>query len=482
MNNKGWFFVLLSSILASCSVGPDYKQPQFFSSSDLQRSLHLSDQNQNLMVDLEWYKSFDDVVLNHLVARGLNESPNVETAIAKLRQARQNLRINAVKFMPQIDAAGSYHKAQNPVSYGVPLTNAYYQTGLDASWEIDIWGGGRRLSESSAALLKAAVANLQNVQLSLTAEIATDYVTLRQYQKQLSIARRNLKLQQDIFTQVKDKHHAGLADDLSFNQARYLVENTRSSIPELEKNVSAYQNSLSVLVGQLPENYETLLSENANDLLSKTQPLDITSIYNLPLSVVRKRPDVQVAEQQLIAQNAQIGVAIAQLYPSVNLTGFLGWQAASLGHLITPHTDMYSLSPAINLPLFHFGALVNNVELQKYLTQEQLAQYKSTLLNAALEIRNSMVGLEKESARTASAAQALSAQQQVADLTLIKYKQGLIAFSEVLEAQQNLLTAQNTYITANAEVYREVVAFYKAVGGGYNPNNQYCSYPKGCCR
>ena len=460
-------------LLSACTVGPDYKRPEFFNDEELRAGLHL---NKNVKtetkVNLDWYADFNDEVLNQLVAKGFQNSPTIAEAVAKLRESRQSLRVNAVSMLPEINIDGSYHKSKDSVSYGIPLTTDYYQTGLDASWEIDIWGAGRRLTESSLALVRAAAADLDNVRLSLTAEIANDYISLRQTQEQLRISRGNLEIQRNIYNLVKQKYEAGLSSAIDYNQAGYIMENTAAQIPALETQEEAYRNALAVLTGGLPGSLDTLLAQNKNNPVSRRFDYNLGQLYNLPVEIVRRRPDVQAAEQQLISQNAQIGQAMAALFPSVSLSGFLGWQAQNASDLFGSKTDMYSYAGAVNIPLLNWGKLTNNVEMQKYAAQAQLEVYRGSLLNAASEIRNAIVSLEKEYRTNRSASAALSAQQETAALTLDKYKQGLVEFSEVLTSQQNLLTAQTALIESNAAIYQDIIGFYKSVGGGYAKNYQ----------
>lgn len=460
----------LSVLLASsCAVGPDYKQPEFFSDQDIATSLKLTKSATEIKKD--WYKEFNDQTLNKLVEKGLSESPTVSIAIENLRQARQSLRITAVQNLPTIDADGSYHYVKDSINYGVPISTDYYQLGLDASWEIDIWGGGRRQTESARALAEAAAANLDNVRLSLTAEIATNYISLRQAQEQLNIAKKNLKLQQSIYDLTKEKYDVGLTDDISLKQAEYLLETTKEQIPQLETEVEAYKNALAVLTGELPGSLNNDLKNKEENLISRRFEYDLERLYALPISVIRNRPDVREAENQLIAQNAKIGQAIAELFPSINLSGLVGFQSQKISNLISSDSDTYSYSQAINMPLFHWGAFVNNVKLQESMTKEQENMYKSSILNAAQEIRNSVVSLQKEYERNQRAVLSEKAQQEVSKLTLDKYKQGLIEFSEVLSTQQNLLDSQNSLISSNANIYTDIIAFHKAIGGGYSSSS-----------
>ncbi|MGN0914121.1 MAG: TolC family protein, partial [Alphaproteobacteria bacterium] len=220
------------ALLASCSVGPDYRQPQFFGNDEIAKSLGLNGQNSR-QITKDWYRRFNDEALNVLIDNALENSPDVQIAVQKLRQARANLKINAVSYLPSLNADGGYHYSKSSKNIGAAINTDYYQAGLDASWEIDIWGAGRRQTEEYQALYRAAGANLDNVRISLAAETANNYINLRMAQEQLEIANKNLRLQQDIFETVKEKHAAGLADDIALNQSQYAVENTKTIIPAL---------------------------------------------------------------------------------------------------------------------------------------------------------------------------------------------------------------------------------------------------------
>ncbi len=469
--------ILLFSILllSSCMVGPDYKRPQFFPTADVKSSLQLSGTEKP--VSLEWYKQFNDPVLNSLIARGLEYSPTVEAARQKLVQSRQNLRINLVQNFPTLDAAGTYNKSKVSKNYStLQPQDDYYQAAVDSAWELDIWGGGRRLTESSLAMVKAAGANLENVRLVLTAEIAGNYISLRQAQEQLRLAQNNLRLQEDIYNLVKRKYTAGLTDSVALNQAEYLLSTTKQQIPALAIQVESYKNSLAILTGRLAGLLDETLSDPEHNLTAQKYVFDTQKLYDLPISVLRNRPDIRVLENQLISQNAQIGRAVAEIFPSVSLSSFVGYRSRSSGNLISSGSSAYAFAPSVNLPLFRWGALYNNIELQKSLTKEQLQLYKSGLLEASAEIRNAIVSLRRNQENNQSARQAQTAQAQVADLTLRKYREGLLSFSEVLTSQQNLLNSQNTLVASNAAVYQNIIAFYKAIGGGYsNHLDQKCA-------
>lgn len=225
---------------------------------------------------------------------------------------------------------------------------------------------------------------------------------------------------------------------------------------------------MATLTSKLPGEINDRLAAGETNLVRQPLRYDTSRLYQLPVGVIRNRPDIRALEYQLMAQNAAVGQAIAELFPNVSLSAFWGYQSKNMSSLIGGGSNTYNYSPAVKLPVFHWGALVNNVELQKSLTRENALQYKQGILNAASEIKNAADNVEKEYRRNRETEKSLVSQQEVADLTNAKYQNGLVDFSEVLTAQQNLLNAQNSRIESNADIYNYIISFYKAVGGGYD--------------
>lgn len=456
-----------SFLLVSCAVGPDYHKPKLYSDTDLQQSIGIKN-NSSRQISIDWYKQFNDNTLNKLIKVALYQSPDVSVAVQRLREARSNWRINRVNNLPQFNASGSYDYSKTPRAIGYNLTPDYYQTGLDASWELDIWGGGRRQTENALSLAEAAAASLENVQLSLTAEVATNYIMLRTSQEQIRIAKQNLQLQEDIFKTIAAKREYGLADEVSYKQSEYTVENTRSKIPALQKQAEVYRNSLTVLVGKLPSKLDNLLSPKKHNIIRTRFNYNLQNLYDFPIASVRNRPDVRIAERQLQAENALVGAAIAAMYPSVSLRGFIGWQAPEISGLADKESYGYSYKPAISLPVFHWGQLQNQVEKQKATTLAAFFNYQKAVLNAVAEVKNSMTGLQEEYNKNVSSYKAAQAQKIASELMLEKYKNGLVEFSDVMISQQQRLAAQEQLINSNGQIYLDIIAFYKSVGGGYS--------------
>lgn len=464
---KNNFLTLFSlMLLSSCTVGPDYRHTDLYSNEALSKSTGLSVESSK-NIDVNWYRQFNDETLNLLLEKGVPQNLDIKISLQKLKQARENMRINNVQYFPTLDAKGSYNYNKPSKNVGFTIGTDYYQTGLDASWELDIWGAGRRLDESSAAVYKAAADNVYNVWLTMTAEVANNYISLRVTQEQLRISERNLRLQENIYKIVKDKYKVGLADDIALNQAQYAVENTKALIPTLQYNAEVYQNSLAIMVGELPGKINDILIPNKKNLVRGRFEYDLNKLYELPVDVVRNRPDVRILEQQMISQNALVGKAIADLYPNISLGGFMGFESTKTEGLVGSDSFMYNYAPTISLPILHWNALTNNVRLQKDIREESLLAYRNGVLNATGEIKNSLVGIEKEYTKNSAYENSYINMREVTKLTLDKYKEGLIEFSDLLTAEQNLLNAQNTLINSNGTIYQNIISFYKATGGGY---------------
>ncbi|MBP3545901.1 MAG: TolC family protein [Alphaproteobacteria bacterium] len=451
--------------LASCSVGPDYERPMFWSNQNLIDSLGV-DYYSNYPISIFWYRDFKDKTLNRLIDEALQNSPNVKIALAKLRQARYSLNINEVQYLPMIDANSEYNYAYAPKYEELGDKTSYFRLGLDASWELDIWGGGRRKTESSQALYKAAANNLTDVLISLTAEVANNYILLRTTQERLRISKQNLYLQQEILNTVKNKFDAGLADNTALNQAKYAVQTTQSLLPDLEYQEESYKNAIAILLGKLPGDIKEL-NDVSNNMVSKIFVFDVKQLRGFPIEVIRNRPDVKMAENMLISKNADIGQAVANMFPNVNITATLGWQAHLFRDLGSSENAAYGYTPAINLPFLHWGQLVNQVKLSKSVKEEYLYLYQNTLLEAIQEIRNSIVGIDKSYNKVRSLNESAKNMQKVFDDMKIKYREGLVEFSDFLSTEQNLLEAQNNLITAKGAVYQNIISFYKSIGGGY---------------
>ena len=460
--------ILLSGIaglgIAACMVGPDYVRPTVVSDQAVRKALSLhSEQSGNTapftLLD------FNDPVLNDLIALAERNSPTLKQAVARLKQARATLRMTAAAEAPELDAGAKYNALRESRNMGLMTDDDYYQVGLDASWELDVFGGNRRRTEAAEAGWIGAQAALADVRVSLAAEVALTYIRLRTTEELLQRAKENLAIQKGIAQLTQDKYDTGLTDAISLKQARYAVENTRATIPQLQAEATVQRNALALLTGQLPGMVDDLLASAHNNLVNQPFRYPLNTLYDLPVDIIRRRPDVRAAEESLIAQNALIGAAVADLYPKISVTGFLGFESLKGSDLITGKSFMANAVPQVSLPIFHFGALKNNVELQKQKKEEQVAAYEQAVLQAAGDIRNALVNLENEQKRNRSARAAYRNMTEAAELTRNRYQNGLIEYTDVLNAEERRLSAQEQMIQSNGQQYQNIISFYKAIGG-----------------
>lgn len=459
----------LSLVLTACTVGPDYKRPAFFSDRQVEQALDLKPDTPPIVITE--LPVFQDNTLKQLIETARRQSPTIRQALLRLKQARENLKITMVQGLPQLDAIGQYNYVKESRNMGYLTRQDYYQVGLDASWEIDIFGRLRRQSEAAAARAEGMIENLKNVFVSLDAEVGNAYVTLRMNEELHREARRNLKIQTDLRRLVQDKYETGLAGDIDLNQAAFLVQNTQAALPMYQQNMDTAKSRLALLLGQLPETLDELLAADKTNLVRLSPNYNWKKITALPVSILRNRPDVRIQEQALIAQNAEVGAAVAELFPTITLEGLLGFQALSYPRLWQHDSYGYSYVPKVNLPLFHFGAIRNNIRLQEEIKQEYLSLYEQALLNAAADVYQALSALKNERMRNRFARQAYENAKVAAELIRERYQSGLIPYSDVLDAEQRRLNAQNQMIESNATLYQNMLIFYKAVGGSFGTKN-----------
>ena len=366
------------------------------------------------------------------------------------------------RFLEPEELLGTLHWLASDASKAVTGTVAV----VDGGFEIDIWGGQRRLIESNYAMLKAAGANLDNVKLVLISEVALKYIYWRLYQKLVEDTKINIENQTQIYETIKSKYLAGLVDELTLNQAESLVKSSKQKLPSFVLSEKNMLNALALLIGVLPSE----IINKQSTILENEPNFDINSLYDISANIVQTRPDVYSAEQQLIAQNALIGNKMSNLLPSLSLQSFLGYQNNTLSPIIAKDYNMYSSNVQTLLPLFHWGKIVNDIKLQQSVTKEALSSYQSALLQAVVDISNAIASVEQNSKNAKLTNENFILYQNIADLSKRKYDSGLIAFSDLLDAQNNKISAQIAKNQAKANMLEGIISFYKSVGGGLSAN------------
>ena len=447
---------------AACTVGPDYAPRDIYSDNAVQAELNLHPQFNDRR---KWYDFFDDTQLKALIDEGLKQNTDVQTAILHLKQARLVKSINTAEYLPQIDLTGGYQYDKASKNIGPAADSDYYTVGFDASWELDIWGKGRRQREADNASIEQQKYGLDNVKLVITAEIISNYIKLAQSLEKLRLAKVNAGLQEKIRDAVAAKYKNGLVNETDYNQAEYSVYTIKAQIPEFSGQVEQYKNALAVLLNTLPSRLP--LNENKIQILKSNISVKDDFLYDLPADIIRRRPDVEVAEQQLIQQNALIGEAVAALYPTVSLSALWGYAAKNTGNLIKSSSQTYNYDGSTLLPLLDWNKLRNNVKLQKLAKEEAFLNYKSIVTQAVSELKNAITGYQNSRKINQRQAQALSAMRKTSELKLKQYNSGLTDFSEVLQARQNLTSAENSYVDGKSAIYQNITAYYKATGAFY---------------
>ena len=457
--------VSLLIILSGCAtVGPDYAAPDISSPTAWHSELKGGIVNDTMepRVLARWWTALGDPALSDLIDRAVTGNLDVKEARGRLNEARARRGLSRTDLFPTVDASSSATK-----QYGNKQESESYAAGFDASWEIDIFGGTRRSIEAAEADLQASEEDLRNVLVSLTAEVALNYIGLRTYQLQLSTAEENLFIQQETYDLTKWRAQAGLDDELAVQQSRYNLESTRAEIPSLRNSLEESKNCIAVLLGRQPG---TLHAELETLAPLPAVPPDIA--VGIPAEALRHRPDVRKTERELAAQTARIGEATADLYPRFKLAGTIGLESVQSSRLLKSSSRFWSIGPSISWNIFDAGAVRRNIEVQTALQEQQLAAYEATILNALQEVENAIVAYAEEQNRRHALSDAVEAAQCAVELSRTKYQAGLVDFATLLDAERSLLSYQDQLVQSNGTVVSNLIRLYKVLGGGWEVEHE----------
>ena len=463
---------VLTMVLAGCTglgaVGPDYQQPEMSLPDQWQESVQSDGlYNPDLEPPLsQWWQQFGDPDLDWLIETALKDDLSIAQAQAILRQARAN-RTQAVSALyPEI---GTSVRA-TPTFYGAPESErpdtTQYDAEFDAAWEIDIFGGTRRSIEAAQAATEASEAALANIRVSVAAEVAQNYVELRNSQVRLSIAKRNLASQAQTLQIAQWRHQAGLARQTDVAQARASLEQTRASLPDLEIELARANNRLSVLTGQAPGAVNQRLSnERSTDKSLPSLPNTIAT--GIPTNVLTQRPDLREAERNLAAETARVGQVTARRYPSLNLGGSIGWTAFTLSGIGPANSLIGVLAGTLGATLFDGGRLRSEVDAQTAVQEQALFNYEQTVLQALEEVENALISHALSRQRVQAWASSAQASASAAQQSRQLYQSGLVDFEQVLITERSQLNAQESLARAQATQFISLIQLYKALGGGW---------------
>ena len=453
-------------LLTSCAIGPDFLRPESKVSSQWLGQAPTAPEaapaaEHNLA---QWWTVFNDPRLTSLIERGMQANLDLRMAGSRIRQARASMGIAGADLGPTVNtnAALTRSRAPSSASRSEVTTGNLYQMGFDAGWEIDLFGGLRRGVEAAGADYEAAVESRSDLLVSLSAEVASNYLNLRSLQQRLAIAQENLKAQAHTSDLTRQRFNAGFASKLDVVRAEALAATTAGQIPLLEAQVRQTIYSLSLLLGGEPS---ALLAELTPD--GPLPTAQATVPVGLPSDLLLRRPDIRKAVAKLHAATARIGVAKADLFPKFTISGALGYQNTTSNALFNPARSFWSLGPALNWPLFDMGRTRANLELKKAVQEEELLTYEQTVLNALREVENALIASTKEEEHRQAMAQAVAANRTAVELATLLYTAGQNDFLAVLDAQRSLYAAEDALAQSSRTVSTNLVALYKALGGGW---------------
>ncbi|MCX7823567.1 MAG: efflux transporter outer membrane subunit [Syntrophobacterales bacterium] len=448
------------------SVGPDYVKPEISLPKAWRNveaplsSVALSEDDERRLAF--WWKTLGDPELVKLIGRAIQGNLDIAKAYARIREARARRGIALSSLFPSIGSSFSSAGTYRDPPRGYTTTEDLYTIEIDTSWELDIFGKTRRAVEAAERTLEATQEELRNVLVSLTAEVALAYVETRTYQNRLAVAEENLTVQEESLHLASWRYEAGLSDELAVQQARYNFESTRSQIPLLRTGVEEAMNRLAVLLGEPPG---SLKEELKNIAPLPSPPKDL--VVGIPADLLRRRPDIRKAERELAAQVARVGIAEAELYPSIALSGTIGIEALSPGGFFSSATKVLIGRGILSFPIFRGGALKQALEVERALVEQALATYRLKVLQALEEVENALKAYSEEQGRYEALVVAEMAAKRASELANHKYASGLVDFGSVLEAQRSHLAFQDELTRARGAVISNLIRLYRALGGGW---------------
>lgn len=471
---------VLASLLTGCTsakqwwqngfkVGPNYCRPPAPVADEWIDAGH-----ENVKTDpadnAAWWRVFQDPVLDELVDESSAQNLPLKIAGLRILEARSQRGVAAGNLFPQQqEATGAYHRSEfseNAFPFGTfPMPKMAFSTwslGFDAAWELDFWGRFRRMIESADANLNAQVENYDDVLVLLQAEVAANYVQMRAIEERLALAHKNVALQTRTLEIIDARFRAGVVSELDVEQAKSVLAVTESLIPVLEANRRKVQNRLCTLMGMPPQNLEAELGA-----LGAIPVVPPEVVVGIPAELLRRRPDVRRAEREAAAQSARIGVATAELYPRIAITGNIAVESEYFRDLFRWDSIAAGVGPGFRWNVLNYGRIVNNIDVEDARFRQLVLAYQETVLRANEEVEGAIVAFLREQVRVRSLQRSVAATQRAVDLALLQYEQGLIDYQRVLDTQRALVNQQDTLAESRGNVALSLIAVYKALGGGW---------------
>lgn len=470
--------ILWLGVISCASVGPDYQVPEAsieeqWIDADHPSISHASTSTNN------WWEAFDDPVLNELISRAYKQNLPLKIAGVRVIEARAQLGIALGNRFPQQQqlrgGATSVSLSESGANTrGLDVNYNNYDIGFDASWELDFWGKYRRGIESADARLLSEIASYDNFLVILISEVANAYVAIRTFEQRLILSHHNVAIQERSLQITEVRFRNGVTTELDVQQAKSLLRNTQALIPRLESGLRRSTNALSLLLGMPPSDLDDLLGEQTGQIPTVSTDLSV----GIPADLLRRRPDVKQAELRAASQSALIGVSKAELYPSFSLNGSLGLLSSSntnttssgqsgFNELIDSDSVQFIGGPSFRWNIFNYGRIKNDVRVQDARFQQLVINYQQTVLSAAQEVEDAMVGFLRTKEEATFLQGGVDASARSVNLALLQYRDGVSDYTRVLNTQEFLVRQQDRLTATRGEVARNVIAVYKALGGGW---------------
>lgn len=422
---------------------------------------------QVLPVDDQWWKAFQDPVLDSLISVAVKQNYSILTAIDRINMAKANLRMERGNFFPTIGLNAGWTRQQSSgnTSELPQSTQHYYDASLNMSWELDLFGSIRNRVKAQKENFAASKEEYTGTMVSLCAQVASAYINLRELQQELAVIQKNCASQEAVLKITEVRYNTGLVSKLDVAQAKSVFFSTKASIPQIESGINQYITTLAILLGTYPQEIRPTL-ESPGILPDYMEPIGV----GLPADLLLRRPDIRSAERSVNAQAALVGASKSDWLPQIFLKGSLGYTAKDLKDL-THHKSMtYEIAPALSWTLFKGTQLVNATKLAKAQLDEAINQFNQTVLTAVQETDNAMNAYRNSIKQIVALREVRNQGQETLTLSLELYKQGLTPFQNVLDAQRSLLSYENQLVQARGYSLLQLIAMYQALGGGWSGN------------
>ena len=473
MHTKCAYTAIVASLLTACTIGPNFTKPV----NDVPPAWHdvaSSSLTNSADPDPNWWVAFNDPELSALIDRATRGNIDLKIEVVRIDEARAQEIVAGAAAKPSVDTTGSYARqkisAQELATFGIKEPGGFhtepfgeFQGAVDASWELDLFGKVRRSVEAANAATSAAFADRDNSLVALQAEVAQTYSMLRAAQENVKTSSADIDALKELLSLTGDRTSHGLTSDLDVQNARSQLASTQAQLPQYIKEVATYLNSLAVLVGEPPGTLDAEL----NEAKPIPQPSSLVVPIGLPSQLARRRPDIREAEDRLRQQNAEVGEAIAALYPDITLTGDVGQLSQRVGALSKSANNFWSIGPSLSLPIFEGGKLRANIKEAKAEELEASLTYRKTVLTALEDVENSLAAYRTDRDRLTYLVTTVEASQAAVDIARDRYRHGLGNYLDVLTPENTLIQAQQQLINARLNVTTDMVTIYKSLGGGW---------------